>query len=89
MRCLGLRLKWEGLKRGWKKVAVERERCGPGCCGREGLKVLPLASSAVVLLQIKSSMFHSAAISRGGEGHGYMSAWGWGGSYHCFFSSPA
>lgn len=46
-----------------------------------------LHPSAVVLLQIKSSMFHSIAIFQGGEGHGYMSAWGWGGSYHCFFSS--
>lgn len=37
-----------------------------------------LHPSAVVLLQIKSSMFHSIAIFQGGEGHGYMSAWGWG-----------
>lgn len=44
MCCLGLSLKWEGLKRGWKEAEVERERCGPACCGREGRKAVILAS---------------------------------------------
>lgn len=48
-----------------------------------------LHPSAVVLLQIKSSMFHSVAIFQGGEGHGYMSAWGLGGILSLLLQQPS
>lgn len=36
--------KMGGVEEGWKEVEVERERCGPACCGREGRKAVILAS---------------------------------------------